>query len=121
MVTLTKQVKDLYDKNFTCLKTELAVDVRRHKHLSCLCIGRINKVKMSILPKVVYRLNAISTKIPTQLFTDLETSRNSDDDPNEDSNNEEYGVSTGHLLLSAEASNGGTRVHYLFFFFFLNQ
>ena len=44
-VTLTKQIKDLYDKNFKSLKKEIEEDFRRWKDLPCLWIGRINIVK----------------------------------------------------------------------------
>jgi hypothetical protein len=67
-MTLTKQVKDLYDKNFKLLKKEIKDDHRRWKNLPCSWIGRINIVKMPILPKAIYRLNTISIKIPVQLF-----------------------------------------------------
>ena len=48
---LTKEVKDLYDKNFKSLKKEIKEDLRRWKDLPCSWIGRINIVKMAILPK----------------------------------------------------------------------
>jgi hypothetical protein len=49
-ITLTKQVKDLYDKNFKSLKKDIEEDVRRWIDLPCSCISKINIVKMFILP-----------------------------------------------------------------------
>ena len=66
-VTLTKEVKDLYDKNFKSLKKEIQEDTRRWKDHTCSWIGRINIVNMAILPNAIYRFNAIKKKINTTL------------------------------------------------------
>jgi hypothetical protein len=52
-VTLSKQVKDVYGKNFKSLKKEIEEDIRRQKVLPCSWIGRINIVKMAIFPKTI--------------------------------------------------------------------
>jgi len=52
-VTLTKQVKYLYDKNSKSLEKEIEEDLRRLKDLPCSWVGRINIVKMAILQKAI--------------------------------------------------------------------
>ena len=50
-VTLTKEMKDLFDKNFKSLKKEIEEETRKCKDLPWSWIGRINIVKMAILPE----------------------------------------------------------------------
>ena len=65
-------MKDLYEKNFQSLKKEIEEDIRKWKYLSCSWKERINIIKTTILPKVIYRFNAFHNKIPTQFITDQE-------------------------------------------------
>ena len=71
-MNLTKDVKDLYSENHKTLKKVIEEDINKWKHIPCSWIVRINFIKISTLPKTIYRFSAILIKITMMYFTELE-------------------------------------------------
>ena len=65
-------MKDLHVENYKTLIKETEDDSKKWKDIPCSWIGRINNVKMAMLPKAIYKLNVISIELTMIFFTELE-------------------------------------------------
>ena len=71
-ISLPKETKELYIENYKTLMKEIKDDINRWRDIPCSWVGRINTMKMTILPNAIYRFSVSPMKLPMAYFTELE-------------------------------------------------
>jgi len=67
-INLPKETKELYIEKYKTLMKEIKDDINKWRDIPCSCVGRINIVKMTVLPNAIYRFYAITNKLPMTFF-----------------------------------------------------